>query len=153
MPNNLVFNNVASQLQTQIFGSDGTTQRAVRTDANGILLVAGTFSATVAKQIVETCTTVTANTAGTALTIETTGLSDYSFYVFNSGTETFTVKLQISPDSSNSAFFIDDMSGTFTIDSVNTKAVLVPRYYMKYTRLVYVTTAPVTFTAWFNGMG
>ena len=45
MPNNLVFSNVASQLQTQIFGQNGTDVLAIKTDADGNIIVTGTVTA------------------------------------------------------------------------------------------------------------
>lgn len=44
MPNNLVFNNVASEMQTQIFGRNGTNVVAILTDTSGNLLVVGTVT-------------------------------------------------------------------------------------------------------------
>ncbi len=46
MPNNLVFSNVASQLQTQIFGQNGSDVLPLQTDGDGNLIVVGTVTAT-----------------------------------------------------------------------------------------------------------
>ncbi len=62
MPNNIVFNNVANQLQTQIYGQEGSNVRPVQTDASGNLIVTGTVTALVA-----TVTAVVASGTITAL--------------------------------------------------------------------------------------
>lgn len=48
MPNNLVFNTVASELKTQIYGFDGANVQPVATDSNGNLLISGTVTANIA---------------------------------------------------------------------------------------------------------
>ncbi|MEW9123302.1 MAG: hypothetical protein AB2421_11390, partial [Thermotaleaceae bacterium] len=46
MPNNLVFNNVARDLKTQIYGNDGGTVRPIAVDDQGRVLIGdlGTIS-------------------------------------------------------------------------------------------------------------
>ncbi len=46
MPNNLVFNDIASQLKVQMYGSDGTNLQAVSVSASGGLAMAGTVTVT-----------------------------------------------------------------------------------------------------------
>ncbi|QXM06343.1 DUF6385 domain-containing protein [Crassaminicella indica] len=63
MPNNIVFNNVASQMKTQIYGTDSGTTRAIAVDANGKLLIGeistiGTISEVLNVQSVDTVDTV-----------------------------------------------------------------------------------------------
>ena len=43
MPNNLVFNRVASDLKVQIYGLYSNTATAVAVDASGNLLISGAF--------------------------------------------------------------------------------------------------------------
>lgn len=155
MPNHLVFNNVANQLQTQIYGTDGNTIHAIKTDSCGRLEVVGTFTAVTAETVVELKKDlVNASGAGTALTVETIRLKSYTFYVKNIGTGTFKVKLQVSPQDSD-PYFIDDVSGEFILGSGNeTKVILVPRFFLKYTRLHYeVISGNATAEVWFNGRG
>lgn len=74
--------------------------------------------------------------------LDTSQQTLYSFYVKNnSSNQSIIVKLQVSPTTTD-AYFVDDSSGTITVNKSGTspdKAVLVPKTYLKYTRL------------WFNG--
>jgi hypothetical protein len=77
-------------------------------------------------------------TAATATFVQNTGeQSEYSFYVFNTGSNTLTVQLQISPINTDS-YFMDDPSGAVALASGD-KTVLVAGRYLRYTRLYYDT--------------
>lgn len=161
MPNNLVFNRVASQLLTQIYGTDGNNLHGIKTDAYGRLDVVGTFTAVGTITAVTTPTVIELKTdivnaggMGTALAVDTSKLRCYSFYVYNLGSSIFKVKLQIAPVNSD-AYYIDDVSGEFSIGTgVISRAVLVPRHYLKYTRLQYeAVSGNINAEVWFNGLG
>lgn len=161
MPNNLVFNNIASQLHTQIFGSNGKCIYPVKTDSEGRLEVVGTFNATgtitavTTEKIVELrADIVNAESQGSVLPVETLSLSAYSFFVLNKGSSSFRVKLQIAP-SNVDVYYIDDVSGEITVDAgSSSKVLLVPRHFLKYTRLQYVPiSGRINAEVWFNGRG
>ncbi|SKC84209.1 DUF6385 domain-containing protein [Maledivibacter halophilus] len=77
-------------------------------------------------------------TVATATFVQNTGeQSEYSFYVFNTGSNTLTVQLQISPISTDS-YFMDDPSGAVGLESGD-KVTLVAGRFLKYTRLFYDT--------------
>ncbi len=159
MPNNLVFNNVASQLEVQIFGYDGRRTRAVKTDTSGRLEITGTFTATgtitaiTTETVIELKTQIKGGTGtGTALTVDTLHLSSYSFFIHNTGSSIFKIWLQISPEPEDS-LFVDDISGEMKI-STGSRQVLIPRHYLKFTRLRYKSlSGPVNADVWFNGRG
>jgi hypothetical protein len=71
MPNNLVFNNVASQMQTQIFGQNGSNILAVQTDTSGNLRIVGTVTAVITSgtvtALLDTVTAVVSSGTITAL--------------------------------------------------------------------------------------
>lgn len=230
MPNNLVFNNVASNLQAQIYGQNPTGDAvAIQTDANGnIIIGAGTItvlggsltvlagtvtvsggtvtveagtvtvaggtvtvaggtvtvaggtvtveagtvtvaggtitvsggtvtvqgSITTASDFSETSTTIFINPAAgtiTALTVDTSAKTLYSFYVFNTaGTNTISARLQVAP-TNTSSYFVNDTTTAVIADDTNPKAVLVPGFYLKWTRLVLSATGSTTVDVYFNG--
>lgn len=161
MPNNIVFNNVANQLHTQIFGSNGNCVFPIKTDSNGRLEVVGTFTAVgtitaiTTEKIVELkADIINVGNPGSILPVETLSLSAYSFFVLNKSTSSFKVKLQISP-SDVDTYYIDDISGEFTISTgSSSKAVLIPRHYLKYTRLWFEPIlGRINAEVWFNGRG
>jgi hypothetical protein len=130
--NNLVFNNVASQLLTQIYGQNPLGQAtAIQTDANGNLI-------TIAQpQFTESNTTIAAigATTITVLTENTSMTKNVSYYVQNqSTTATFGVNLQIAP-SDVEALYVDEPTGTFTIEPSSTQ-VLVVQKFLKFARLL-----------------
>ncbi|KXG74408.1 DUF6385 domain-containing protein [Thermotalea metallivorans] len=225
MPNHLVFNNVAKELQTLINGVDGGgTARPILTDANGRLdlgtvtvtatnldirplsgttdsitvtatdfdirplsgatdsitvtaidfdirpLSGATDSITVtaidfdirplsgatdsiqlsSRLFTESSTTIAGVTDSGAIFVQETGeQSMYSFYVYNTGSSTITVNLQISPTTASS-YFVDDGSGAKAV-AAGEKAVLVAQEFLRYTRLFYETGgATATFAVFYN---
>jgi hypothetical protein len=130
MPNNFVFDTVAQDLKTQIFGSsDGVNTVPVHVDAAGNLEMGVSFTSLTASL------TAPASGTGIAITLDSSEKSLYSFYAMNSGTSTLTVKLQVSP-TTVASYFIDDSSTPVVLAPAGA-AVLVPKYYLNYTRLYY----------------
>lgn len=156
MPNNLVFNGVAEQLQTLINGVDADGNvRPIRTDSDGQIQL-GTVTVTAenfdirplsgatdsiqlsSRLLTEDSLAFEDVTVATATFVQNTGeQSEYSFYVFNTGSNTLTVQLQISPISTDS-YFMDDPSGAVGLESGD-KVTLVAGRFLKYTRLFYDT--------------
>ncbi|MFA6808807.1 MAG: DUF6385 domain-containing protein, partial [Eubacteriales bacterium] len=98
----------------------------------------------------ESYTTVSGVTDSAGILIQNTGeQSEYSFYVFNTGSNTFTVQLQISPVTTES-YFVDDISGAEVL-SAGEKITLVAAEYLQYTRLFYDTSGVTcTFEVYYN---
>jgi hypothetical protein len=168
MPNNLVFNGTASQLQSQVSGVDSNgTVRAILTDDSGRLDL-GTVTVTAedldirpltaasdsimlgARLFSESNTTIAGVTDSAAIMQQDTSEQNvYSFYVFNTGENTVTVNLQVSPTTTDS-YFVDDTSGAVGV-AAGEKAVLVAAKYLQYTRLFYSTGgATCTFDVYYN---
>jgi hypothetical protein len=75
--------------------------------------------------------------------------SEYTFYVFNSGNNTLTVQLQISPTTTTS-YFVNDPGGPVGI-ARGSKATLIASRFLKYTGLFYETSGVTcTFEAFYN---
>jgi hypothetical protein len=80
---------------------------------------------------------------------DTSEQSMYSFYVYNTGTNTVTVNLQISP-TENTNYFVDDGGEVVSLEGSG-KTVLVAKEYLHYTRLAYDTGgATCTFEVYYN---
>lgn len=154
MPNMLVFNKVAEQLQTLISGVDSTGQtRKILTDSDGRIQIMGTFTANTqlsGRAFTESYTSLSAVTDSAAIFIQNTSeQSLYSFYIFNTGVNTVTVQLQISPTTTY-AYFVDDPSGSIGLGA-GQKTTLVTSRFLKYTRLFYETSgAACTFEVYYN---
>jgi len=71
MPNNIVFNNIASQLKTTIYGSENV---ALKTDSEGRLEILSSLNFT-------TTNTSTSCTETHIFEQDTSNLTEYSFYV------------------------------------------------------------------------
>lgn len=56
MPNNIVFNNVASQLKTQLYGYDGSSVVPIQTDASGNIKIVGVSGDTIPVSIADPVT-------------------------------------------------------------------------------------------------
>jgi hypothetical protein len=98
----------------------------------------------------ESTTTIEGVTDSAGIFEQNTGeQSMYSFYVYNTGSNTLTVQLQISPTTTDS-YFADDPSGTVAVTS-GSKAALVAQRFLQYTRLFYETSgATCTFDVYYN---
>jgi hypothetical protein len=92
---------------------------------------------------------------GTALQENASDKNLYSFYVKNnSATASVSVKLQVSPTSTES-YFIDDSSTAVTLGT-GAATVLVPKVYQHYTQLYYTNldqTATASIVAYYDGRG
>ena len=146
MPNNLVFNNVASQLLVQIYGQNPSGQAtAIQTDASGNII------ASVTPAFTETSTTIAAiaGTTVTALTENTSQQKDYSFYIANLTSNTFTALLQIAPEDTES-LYVTEPTGNVAIGP-SSKTVLTAQKFLKFTRLLVVgSTNTASATIYYN---
>jgi hypothetical protein len=132
---------VAQDLKTLVYGLyDSTTAVALAVDAQGNLDVGVGFTSSSETMV------LTANGAGGALTLDSSEKGLYSYYVRNVGDQTtVSVKLQVAPVT-DAAYFVDDSSTSFALAPGGGTAVLVPKYYMHWTRL-YVANADLASTA------
>ncbi len=74
----------------------------------------------------------------------------YSYYVRNTGSNTVTVQIQVAPLNSTAYFTNDDVSGPMAVGP-GTNKVIVPAYYMNFTRLFYETSgAANTFEVFYT---
>ena len=131
MPNNFAFDMVAQDMKTLIYGMNGTTPVAVAVDAQGNLDigVAYTSSST-------TIGSIAAGDTGAALVLNSSEKSLYSYYVRNTSTDaTVRVRLQVAPTTA-AAYYVND-TPTYVDIASGTAAVIVPKYYLAYTRLYY----------------
>lgn len=146
MPNNLVFNNVASQLLVQIYGQNPSGQAtAIQTDASGNLI------ASITPAFTETSTTIVeiADATVTVLTENTSQQKEYSFYVANLTANTFTALLQIAPDDVES-LYVTEPTGNVAIEP-SSKAVLTAQKFLKYTRLLVIgSTNTASASVYYN---
>ena len=141
MPNNIIFNNTASQLKTTIYGSEDI---ALKTDSEGRLEVLTSSNFT------ESTSVFTDFAAGATFMQDTSKLTEYSFWIANSSSETLTARIQISPTDTE-ADFIEDV-GTELVINGTTTAILVPSRFLKYTRLdIDPSGTSASFTVYFNG--
>ena len=147
MPNNFVFDMVAQDLKTLIYGLYGTTPKAIAVDANGNLDIGVAFtSANI------TVAPIAGAATGTTLVLNSSEKSLYSYYVRNTSTvATLRVKLQVSP-TTTASYYVDDTSTSVDI-ATGHAAVLVPKYYLAYTRLYYTNvdaTHAATLVAYYD---
>lgn len=113
-----------------VYGNDGADNRALKTDVTGILQVAYTKVFTNQSQAV---TTANAYTGSTERDISLQNL--YTFFIGNTGANSATVKVQISPDNT---LWIDD-STEFEVDAAGAVAVT-PNKFANYARISYKST-------------
>lgn len=150
MPNNLVFNNVADQLLTQIYGYNGSNAVAILTDSAGHLIVVGTVTANLINSFVsESDQILVGVTTDTSFVQDTSLQTEYTFYVFNTtAATTMTAWLQVSPTTAES-YFVDDLSTFYTLGG-NEKQPIVASKYLQYTRLAMISSAPATAEVYYN---
>ncbi|MDK2809854.1 MAG: hypothetical protein PWR27_563 [Petroclostridium sp.] len=98
----------------------------------------------------ESYTTVAGVIDSAGIFVQNTGeQSMYSFYVFNTGSNTVTVQLQISP-TTTASYFVDDTSGPVGV-AAGQKTTLVAAKFLQYTRLFYETSGVTcTFDVYYN---
>ncbi|MBR0600140.1 DUF6385 domain-containing protein [Sinanaerobacter chloroacetimidivorans] len=89
---------------------------------------------------------------GTGVAFDNTDISQIktgTFFVYNSGTSTLTVSLQISPTTAT-AFYIDDPSYTDVAISNGENKIIVIGKFANYARLSYDAGAAATFSVYYN---
>ena len=136
MPNNIVFNPVASQLATQIYGAQGANVLPIAVDTHGYLIITGTVTANESPSFTSITATITTlgPTATAALSEDVSQYRTVSFYVNNtSATFPFTAILQDAPVNSET-YFVDDKTAV-TVDA-GTSVILTPYYLLHYTRVL-----------------
>lgn len=175
MSNNLVFNPVASQLLTQIYGADGTNIRPIAVDSTGKLNVVGAITATISGVVTATISgvvtatisgTVTANvspsftesnstvvfsTAGT-LTVITEDVSQQkqiSFVVYNNLTTPVTALLQVAPTDTDS-YYVNDGTAVVIGTPTSLSSILVPVKFLKFTRILLNGGATASAIVYYN---
>jgi len=134
MPNNFVFDVVAQDLKSLMYGLWGdTTAVALAVDENGNLNIGVGYTSSNTE-----ISGITAATTGIALTMDSSEKNLYSFYVTNTSTTSADIqfKLQVAP-TDVATYYTDDSSTVYTV-AAGSMAVLVPKYYLHYTRLYYV---------------
>lgn len=141
MPNNFVFDTIAEDLKTLVYGLyNSTTAVPIAVDPNGNLDMGVGYTSAV-----ETVVLASLGTGG-ALTLDSSEKGLYTYYVRNLGDATsVTVKLQVSP-TETATYYVDDSSTTYTLAPNGGTAVLIPKYYMHYTRL-FLTNSDAASTA------
>ena len=129
--------------------------------ATDTVSVTGSVTATIANTVSVslaghgfTTSTLTITTADGALTstafqFDTSQYKDYSFYVVNTGTAAVSVRLQISPTTTQT-FFANDNTTEVSL-AQNAQTVLVPGIFLNYTRIQVRGAQTVTAIAYFNG--
>ena len=110
-----------------VYGNDGADNRALKTDAAGILQVAYTKVFTNQTQNVTTANDYTGSTAR-----DISLQSVYTFFINNTGENSATVKVQISPDNT---LWVDD-SAEFEIEAETAEA-FTPNKFANYARIAY----------------
>jgi hypothetical protein len=93
MPNNLIFNNVAEQLLTQIYGNNNGTPKAISVDASGNLNFRDLTGATDSVSIFGTVTVTTDTVAITSTDLDIRDLSGATDSVSIFGTVTVTTDI------------------------------------------------------------
>lgn len=141
--NELVFNEVASELQTQISGATSTgLTKHILVDTSGNIQIIGTVTVTAGTVNLggrlfteDSANIANLSSTGVALPETVTQNRLYSYYVTNIGTAPLSVKIQISPTTA-ATYFYDDPSGETVVTGGN-KTVLAASRYLKHTRLYY----------------
>lgn len=129
MPNNFVFDMIAEDLKTLVYGLNDSTAVPLSVNADGSLDIGVAYTSSTATIVLE------ASGTGGALTLDSSEKSLYSYYVRNVGDQTtVAVKLQVAPVT-DVAYFVDDSSTSVTLAPNGGTTVLAPKYYMHWTRL------------------
>ena len=141
MPNNFIFDSCSSDLTAIVYGMyDSTTPVALAVDAEGNLDIGVAYTSAAETVVLGT------TESGGAMTLDSSEKSLYSYYVRNLGDETtVTVKLQVSP-TETASYYVDDSSTTYTLEPDGGTAILIPKYYLHYTRL-YIDNPDASSTA------
>jgi len=113
-----------------VYGNDGVNNVALLTDASGVLQVAAVASYMEASETVNTGATFVGSTSH-----DVSRHPNYTWFIKNTGANTATVKLQISP---NDVDWVDD--GTSHELEPGDSLVLVANVFLRYTRVAYQST-------------
>ncbi|EYE89499.1 hypothetical protein Q428_02440 [Fervidicella metallireducens AeB] len=85
----------------------------------------------------------------TSFKFDTSQYKLYTFYIYNSGTNPITAELEVSPVDTDS-YFVSDKSIAVPLAG-GEKQVLIPGYFLKYTRVKISSLAAFTAEVYFNG--
>ena len=113
-----------------VYGNDGVNNVALLTDANGVLQVAAVSTFMEASEVVNTGATFVGSTSQ-----DISLVPNYTWFIRNTGANSATVKLQISP---NNVDWLDD--GTSQEVESGEAIVLVANVFLRYTRVAYQST-------------
>ncbi len=84
----------------------------------------------------------------TAFQFNTSQYKDYSFYVVNTGTAALSVRIQVSPTTTET-YFTNDSTSEISL-AQNAQTVLVPGVFLNYSRIQVAGAQTVTALAYFN---
>jgi hypothetical protein len=93
------------------------------------------------------------NVTGTGALFDDTDISQITtgtFFVYNTGANTFTVSLQISPTTDDNRYISDPDNDDLALDSGD-GAIIVISKYGNYARLMYEAVSAATMVAYYNG--
>ena len=90
-----------------------------------------------------------ANLTNTEFNFDTSQMKQYSFYIVNTGTATVSAMLQVSPTTTET-YYTPDKSAEIALTQ-DESAVLVPAFFMNYTRIQVQSSETVTAEVYFNG--
>lgn len=121
----------------QVFGFDGTVNRAILTDDTGRLQIIAITSFAEATQTVTTAAAFAGSTAR-----DVSLVPDHTWFVHNTGlVNSADVQLEISP---NNVDWVTD--GAVQVIPANTAIVVVPSIFLRYTRISYRSTVAAADT-------
>ena len=103
-------------------------------------------------EIAETNTTLN-NVTGTGLVFDGTDISEIttgSYFVYNTGTNPFTISLQVSPAADDNLYAFDVDNDDIPVP-VDARLIIAISKYGRYARLLYDAGAGATFSAYYVG--
>ncbi len=129
--------------------------------ATDTVSVTGSVNATIANTVTVsiggrgfTSSSLTISTSDAALTntafqFDTSQYKDYSYYIVNTGTAAVSVRIQISPTTTET-YFVNDITAEVSL-AQGAQTVLVPGIFLNYTRIQVSGAETITAIAYFNG--
>lgn len=90
-----------------------------------------------------------ANLTSTEFNFDTSQMKQYSFYIVNTGTATISAMLEVSPTTTET-YYTPDKSAEITLTQ-DESTVLVPAFFMNYTRIQVQSSETATAEVYFNG--
>ncbi|VYT64483.1 hypothetical protein [Clostridium tertium] len=123
---------------------------------NAITIANSSLTVTIGANAFTSSSALNLSVSGTGRVLNNTDISTLrtaSFFVYNAGTNTLTISLQMSPTTNNADYITDPSYNNYTIPGGDRRIITVSRF-GNYTRLLYTlrgTTA--TFSVYFNGQG